>query len=134
MAGMASATPGRLQAEMNLLPMIDVLLVMIVIFLLLSRVRHVIPVQIPSAQRPNPAIGHQSQLVLELTAQGEYRLNGMPVPDSALDRVLGDVFRERPVKLLFIKAAGNRAYREVIGAMDRARGAGVEVLAIVASQ
>jgi biopolymer transport protein ExbD len=56
---------------------------------------------------------------------------GMPVAGADLADVLGEVFRDRPTKLPFLKVAADRAYHDVIETMDLAREAGVPVLALV---
>jgi len=134
MAGKLAVQTGSVQAEINLIPLIDVLLVLLVIFMLLQKVRYAIDAQVPpaEAQAAPRTIGHQ--LVLELTAGGGYELNRMPVTDADLDRVLCEVFQPRPTKLLFIKVSGERTYQEVVRTFDRARGAGVQVLALVPRQ
>ncbi|HET9513036.1 MAG TPA: hypothetical protein VFO95_03825 [Gemmatimonadales bacterium] len=48
-----------------------------------------------------------------------------------MERALGDIYETRPTKLLFVKAAPDRSYQEVVEAFDRARAAGVQALALV---
>ena len=55
-------------------------------------------------------------------------INGQPVPQGQLGTQIHAIFDNRPAKLLFIKAAGNRKYQEVIDAMDIARGSGIQVI------
>jgi biopolymer transport protein ExbD len=122
---------GKLDADPNVLPMIDVLLVMIVIFMLLLKVRMAIPVQVPpvpEADRPAP---EATQIVLEVLSAGGFRLNGQPVPDEELDALLTTVYANRTRRLLFIKASPELSYQDVVRAMDRARGAGVAVVALM---
>jgi biopolymer transport protein ExbD len=118
----------RIQDEPNVLPMIDVLLVLLIICLL--SLRHVIDVQVPpaSAVRPTPA---PPQIVLELLPDGGFAINGQFVPDDRLEATLEEIYRPRAVKLLFIKAAPRRKYQEVVTAMDRSKGAGVQVVALM---
>lgn len=127
MAG-CSPTHGRVATEPNVIPMIDVLLVLLIIYML-AGVRQVIPVQVPppsdrSARSVPP-------IVLELLPLGGYAINTHPVSDSLLDPILAQVFEGRPVKLLYVKAASNRRYQDVVTAFDRARGAGVQALALI---
>jgi TonB family protein len=71
-----------------------------------------------------------SQIVLQLLGDGSYAINTEPVLLSELDRRIHAVFDVRPAKLLFVDAAGNRSYGDVITAMDIARGAGVQVISL----
>lgn len=123
----ASATPsGELTRDINILPLIDVLLVMIIIYLLQFRDLLFIPAQVPPPARQAPAV--TTQIVLQLRADGSLAINDQPVPESQLETMLHGIYDDRPVKLLFLQAAEARRYDEVIRLMDRARGAGVKVL------
>jgi len=108
--------------------MIDILLVLLIIFMIsqpLSRMG--IDVQVPPPETAEND-GPSNQIVLELLADGSYAINAQPVPLDQLDTQIHAIYDARPVKLLFIKAAPNRIYQDVIGAMDVARGAGVQVI------
>ncbi len=120
---------GRIESEPNVMPLIDVLLVLLIIFILAS-IRHALEVQVPPDSRgPPPPL--PSQIVLELPANGGFAINGQPVPNDRLESTLEEIYRLRITKLLFIKAAPHRKYQEVVTAMDRSRGAGVQVIALV---
>ena len=111
-----------------MIPLIDVLLV---IFLIAnSATRHLFEVQVPplAAAPPGPA---PVQIILELLPGQGFAINQQPVTDAELDVVLGQIYAARPAKLLFVKAAPDRTYQEVVGAMDRARSVGVQVIALV---
>jgi biopolymer transport protein TolR len=125
----AAATDRAVVNEINVTPMIDVLLVLLISFFLMQKDRNVIPAVVPAPQLSIRSDG--APLVLELTAAGGFRLNGQPIPDLALEAQLAAVFEARPVKLLFVDAAGDRTYQEVVTAMDRARGAGAQVVALM---
>lgn len=127
MAGL-SIPPGRAAAEPNVIPMIDILLVLLIIFML-TGIRQVIPVQVPPPATRSATSLHP--IVLELLPSGGYAINRHPIADSLLERALGDIYETRPTKLLFVKAAPDRSYQEVVEAFDRARAAGVQALALV---
>lgn len=117
-------------SDMNVTPMLDVLLVLIVVMFLLNLPLPRIYVQVPPPAGPGPAPG-TSQLVLELPDGGGFLLNRQPIPDRELDAAIHAAFESRPVKLLFVDAGGERRYEEVVGAIDRAKGAGVQVVALL---
>ena len=125
-----SAAP--LQAEPNVTPMIDVLLVMLIIYMLALVPRQAIRANLPE---PVPetagAPAADPQIVLDLLADGSYALNRQPVPAAMLAPTLQSVYANRPAKLLFIRASAERSYQDVISAMDEARGAGVQLLALM---
>ena len=126
---MHSTTSRALDTEINVTPMIDVLLVLLIIYMTSIGFRKAIPATLPE---PGAAPATDaSQLVLELRADGSYALNEQPVPNDALERTLRGVYANRPAKLLFVRASSERTYQEVIDAMDVARGAGVQLIGIL---
>jgi biopolymer transport protein TolR len=128
MAGGGGNAPGTISAEPNVIPMIDIMLVLLIIFMISQPLtRMAIDVQVPPPVT-SPATGPSTQIVLEIAADGSYSINGQPVPKDQLDTQIHAIFDQRPTKLLFMKTAVNRTYQEVIDAMDVARGAGIQVI------
>ena len=74
------------------------------------------------------------QIVLELRPDGSYAINTQPVAFEQLDAKFHEFYDQRPAKLLFIKAAPNRKYGDIVRAMDIARGAGVQVIGFTPAQ
>ena len=130
-----SFTPRRLAGapslnnEINVTPMIDVLLVLLIIFMAaIPSMRKSIDVQLPDRSAP-PTEGTPS-IVLEVDAAGAYAINGALVPHGELAARLHAIYDERPEKVLFVKGSGKLRYGDIVAAMDVARGAGVRVLGI----
>ena len=129
MAMAAGGGEGGLSSDINVTPMIDVLLVLLIIFMItLPLGRRDFEVQVPSEQQTKSKSQSSAQIVLELTADGGYALNKQPLSFPQLDAKLHEIYDPRPVKLLFIKAAPTRKYGDVVQAMDIAHGAGVQVI------
>jgi biopolymer transport protein TolR len=129
MAMTAGASSGGVQSDINVTPMIDVLLVLLIIFMITQPLsRMALDVQVPPPDTPQTTKAPPSQIVLELADGGGYSINGQPVPRDQLDTQIHAIYDQRPAKLLFIKAGQNRLYQDVIDAMDVARGAGVQII------
>ena len=128
--GMSVGDAGGMNAEPNVVPMIDILLVLLIIFMVsqpLSRMAMNIQVAPPDTRTAEQSAAN-NQIVLELPDGGGYLINQQPVPEDQLDAQLHTIYDPRPAKLLFIKAGQNRVYQDVIDAMDVARGAGIEII------
>lgn len=117
-----------LSSEPNVIPMIDILLVLLIIFMITQPLsRMAIDVQVPpmeTAQNTGPS----TQIVLNILADGNFEINGQPVPPGQLDTQIHAIYDNRPAKLIFIKAAPTRTYQDWIKASDVVRGAGVQVI------
>ena len=129
MAGGGTEPRGALTSEPNVVPMIDILLVLLIIFMITQPLsRMALDVQVPPQDTPITNRTPPSQIVLELADDGGYAINGQPVPRDQLDTQIHAIYDQRPAKLLFIKAGPNRIYQDVVEAMDVARGAGVQII------
>ncbi|MFI5209411.1 MAG: ExbD/TolR family protein [Gemmatimonadales bacterium] len=123
--------PIRPGPELNVTPMIDVLLVLIIVWLVvLMLARQVLPVQVPAQVRA-PGARSREAIVLQLPDVGGYAINGQPIAGDQLETRLHQIYDARPAGPLFIDAGRSRSYQDVIRAMDLARGAGIRVIAIL---
>lgn len=117
-----------LNSDINVTPMIDVLLVLLVVFMISMQFRSLLPVNVPPPAdhaRPAPS---GPQIVLELKADGSYAINGTVTADETLSARLRELVAGGKRKLIFVRAAPRRPYRDVVHAVDLARGAGFEIV------
>ena len=117
--------------EINVTPMIDVLLVLLIIFMMVIPMsRKALDLQLPDpTPQPDQSGPPPSQIVLEVLPGNTFKINTQPVPKEELAKKLKDIYDLRPDKIIFVKGDPTVKYSDVILAMDVARGAGVKVIA-----
>jgi biopolymer transport protein ExbD len=129
---MSAGTSGQQMNEINVTPMIDVLLVLLIIFIMIIPLgRKAIDVQLPDPNPPpQPPSTVSKQIVLEVLPDNQFAINKAPVSKDDLFAKLKETYDPRPEKILFVKGDPAVKYSDVIFAMDAARGAGVRVIGV----
>jgi biopolymer transport protein TolR len=121
-----------LNNEPNVVPMIDIMLVLLIIFMIMQPLmRKAVDLQLPE---PTPSVSTvnttSNQIVLEVLEDGSYAVNREPLTKEKLAERLTEIYDGRPDKIIFVKGDPKVKYQDVIFAMDQARGAGVKVIGI----
>lgn len=139
--GMAVGEKGSLKAEPNVVPMIDIMLVLLIIFMIVTPVIAAgFQAQMPLGENIDPRIEEAEDVVLGIDKTGEYYLNpgtgqiGI-VPRRELERILTEVYQNRTKdRILYFKADRNLEFRAVQEAIEIARRAGVRVVGAVTDE
>ena len=121
-------------SEINMTPMIDVLLVLLLIFMVVQQgLQRGVSVQIPPLKdeaAATPQTPDDTQIVLEIEPGPRYLVNSQPV-SSNLAAELTRIFAGRNRKVIFVKGAENLTYGQVVSAVDASRAAGIEIVGLV---
>lgn len=117
-------------AQINMTPMIDVLLVLLILFMVIAPTRaNGLSTEI--AQNALNAVKEEPSIVLEIAADQSLRVNTHPLEVAQLSLELQRVFRSRANRTLFLKGSGDLPFSAVASAIDTARGAGVDRIALL---
>ncbi len=115
-------------ASLNVTPLIDVLLVLIITFMVISPLTpHGLDAQVT---RPGPSVG-DAAVVITMDAAGNIRINQNPVERMDLGRRLEDIFKTRNERSIFLKCDASLAFSKVASVIDLARGAGIVQVGLI---
>lgn len=118
-------------AEINIVPMVDVMLVLLIIFMVAAPLSiGGINVDLPSSQARGRSI-QEDRVILSINQQGQYFIEKMEVPAAALEARLQAIYQHRQQRELYIRADKDVVYSKVIDAMSAARMAGVAKISML---
>jgi biopolymer transport protein ExbD len=121
------------KSEPNVVPMIDIMLVLLIIFMIVTPlIAAGFKATLPKGKNLDPRPEGDNEIVLGIDQSGNYFLNGRPLPSGTLEDQLRSLFASRTEdKILYFKADNQLKYAKVQEAVETARKAGVRVMAAI---
>jgi len=123
---------GGVKADINVTPLVDVMLVLLIIMMLVApMLQQGVAVRLPTAANTVDKPETQEQTVLAIAKDKSYYLNAKPVQESEMTTRLNELLENKKEKIVLIKADEEVEYSAVMTAMDQLRQAGIEDIGLI---
>ena len=125
-------TKGGLKADINVTPLVDVMLVLLIIMMLIApMLQQGVPVRLPIADNTVDKPETQEQTVLHIDSANRFYVNGIEYPrNDVADRVQA-VLENRSERIVLIKGDQDASYSAIMAAMDNLRKVGIEDIGLI---
>jgi biopolymer transport protein ExbD len=124
-------TKSRGGPTLNIMPLLDVMLLLLIFFLLASVfIRPTLSVDLPQAANSTQDFNHHRQLTIVVTAAGEILVNNTPVPLPQLQHHLATAVAQNPDLPILVRADKQSVFEHFVAVMDAVKGAGAAELII----
>jgi biopolymer transport protein ExbD len=123
---------GGLKADINVTPLVDVMLVLLIIMMLVApMLQQGVSVKLPQASNSADKPETQEQTVVAVTSDRRVYLNGVPIQEAELGTKIQTLMETKKEKVVLIKGDEEAPYSSIMGAMDRLREANIENIGLI---
>src|SRR5258708_39021251 len=128
---------GGLNSDINMTPMIDVLLVLIIIFMVITPLvpkglDTLVPQPNPNAEKQPPQTNRT--IVIQVSAGPKIQINQEAVTEQELGPRLTEIFKTRAERVAFVRGEDNLEFKEIAKVIDIAKGAGVDKIGLMTAK
>jgi biopolymer transport protein TolR len=123
---------GSLKADINVTPLVDVMLVLLIIMMLIAPLlQQGVAVTMPEAANTGEKPDTQDQTVVAIDSRGQFYVNAIPVKDDDLIARVQRVLEDKKEKIVYLKGDKDAKYAAIMDAMDAFRKAQIENIALI---
>jgi biopolymer transport protein ExbD len=123
---------GGLKADINVTPLVDVMLVLLIIMMLIApMLQQGVSVKLPQASNTADKPETQDQTVVAVTSDKRLYLNGVPLQEGELQSKIQTLMETKKEKIVLIKGDEEAPYSAIMSTMDRLRGANIENIGLI---
>ena len=123
---------GGVKSDINVTPLVDVMLVLLIIMMIIApMLQKGVDVRLPTASNSMDKPETQEQTVVHVTADGRFYVNAVPVNEQDLTTRVTDILETKKERIVLIKADEDAQYGKIMDAMDQLRAAGVEDMGLI---
>ena len=123
---------GGIKAEINVTPLVDVMLVLLIIMMIVAPLlQQGVPVTLPLANNSSEKPETQDQTVVTIDRNKDVYVNGKPVASGQMESRIKEVLEDKSDKIVIIKADVEAPYSAVMDTMDDLRKAGIEDMGLI---
>jgi biopolymer transport protein TolR len=127
----------KVNSNINVTPMVDVMLVLLIIFMVITpMLQHDVSVDLAQVNSPTQMkdADKEDALVVAITRQGDVFFGKDPIQPDALTNKIKDRIANRPDKIVYVRADARAKYKFVVEVVDNVRAAGVDDLGLLTEQ
>jgi biopolymer transport protein TolR len=123
---------GGINSEINVTPLVDVMLVLLIIMMIIAPLlQKGVDVRLPTATNSSDKPETQDQTVVGVTPDGRFWVNGVQVPDADVRSRVDDILEGKKERIILIKADEDAPYGRVMEMMDSLRASGIEDMGLI---
>jgi biopolymer transport protein ExbD len=124
---------GGVKSDINVTPLVDVMLVLLIIMMVVApMLNQGVPLTLPEANNSAPKPDTSDQTVVSVDSSGYFYVNAMgPVPKDDVPKRLQDLIEQKGTKLVFLKGDQDASYGAIMDMMDALRKAQIDSVALI---